>query len=71
MNLEKLIELISDAGTEELTELIAAIVDRQKKLYPDWEGMYLSFPLNDSDECRRIMERAWNFLSEATERSVK
>lgn len=67
MDNEKLVEIISKAQDEEISRIITQITKRQKKLHPDWEGMYLSFPLKYPDECRKIMEFAWRVLSAAME----
>ena len=67
MNLEKIINWITDANDNEIDEMIAAILLRQKKKYPEWEVAYLSFPLKDPGACREIMVNTWKILCKAME----
>ena len=62
MDTEKVLEMISKAQDEDISRMIAEIMKRQKQLHPDWEGMYMSFPLKRLDECRQILETTWKIL---------
>lgn len=62
MDTEKVLEMISKAQDEDISRMIAEIMKRQKQLHPDWEGMYMSFPLKHPDECRQILETTWKIL---------
>lgn len=62
MDTEKVLEIISKAQDEDISRMIAEIMKRQKQLHPDWEGMYMSFPLKEPDECRQILEAARKIL---------
>lgn len=67
MDREKMLEFVSQAEEEDIGQMITEIIRRQKELYPDWEGMYISFPLKSPDECRRIMETIWKILIQSWE----
>ena len=67
MGLEQILEFIAIAEDDDITKMAVALVKRQKKLYPDWEAMYLSFPLAHPDECRQIMQRVWEILMKIKE----
>ena len=63
MKNEKLLKMISEADEENISSMIKAIIRRQKQLYPEWEPVYLSFPLNRPEECRMIMDTTWKMLT--------
>ena len=63
MNWNQIDEMISTAEDEDITRMLEEITKRQKRLYPDWEGMYLSFPLRRPDICKQILETTWEMLS--------
>ena len=46
---------IADANDHEITELVNALIERQKILHPDWAGMYISLPIKHPEECKRIV----------------
>ena len=64
MDMEKVLARITEADDLELTALADAIMRRQKQLHPDWEGVYISFPLKWPEECKQILLRTWEILRE-------
>ena len=67
MDIAHVLEYIANADDDNLTEMIHALMDRQKMLHPDWEGMYVSFPLKYSEECKQIMYGIWAVLQKRWE----
>lgn len=67
MDIEHVLTWISAADDLELTVLADAVMRRQKKLHPDWEGMYISFPLQWPEECKLILYQTWEILREIME----
>ena len=62
MHLEEIIDWIEEANDGQIDEILAAILRKQKKHHPDWEGVYLSFPLKDPAACRELIINIWNML---------
>lgn len=71
MNVENITAWIMNANDNDVDKIILAILARQKNRYPDWEGLYLSFPLKDPAACRQIMQSAWEVLSKTIEEEVQ
>lgn len=67
MELKLILNWISEAEDHELTEVAEAMIRRQKKLHPDWECMYISFPLKQEKMCRQILCSAWEMLRKSAE----
>jgi len=53
---------IAEANDHEITEIVNALIERQKILHPDWEAMYISLPVNHPEECKQIMCCIWGTL---------
>ena len=62
MNLDEMLTRIAEFSDDDINVPIEALSKREKQLHPDWECMYLAFPLEHPDECRGIMEMAWKKL---------
>lgn len=53
---------IAEANDHEITEIVNALIERQKILHPDWEAMYISLPINHPEKCKQIMCGIWGIL---------
>ena len=53
---------IQQSDGDELSLIIAAVIERYKAVFPDWEVMFLSLPRNDSDDCIRELELIMEFV---------
>lgn len=67
MELKNVLNWISEAEEHELTLVAAAMMKRHKKLHPDWESMYIAFPLKQEGMCREILDQAWVLLKRTIE----
>ena len=63
MQMEQIEKFIANANDDDIIKMIALIIERQEEIHPDWIGMYLSFPLTNPIECKRIIEAACNILT--------
>lgn len=53
---------IQQSDGDELSLIIAAVIERYKAVFPDWEVMFLSLPRNDPDACIRELELIMEFV---------
>ena len=53
---------IAEANDREITEIVNALIERQRILHPDWEGMYVSLPIKHPEECKQIVYCIWETL---------
>ena len=67
MELKNVLNWIAEAEEHELTFVAEAMMKRDKKLHPDWEFMYIAFPLKQEDLCREILDYAWVLLKKSIE----
>ena len=42
-----ILDFISDADSDQLSQIVQAVVHRYSLIAPDWETSFLSFPKND------------------------
>ena len=42
-----ILDFILDADSDQLSQIVLAVVDRYTQIAPDWETAFLSFPKND------------------------
>lgn len=70
MKMENALKRIAEADDYEITEILNMLVRRQKELHPDWEGMYLSFPLKQPDECKRILFYTWDIINNIMDKQL-
>ena len=58
MTLEDIILFISQADDTQLNDITSALTARYKVLFPDWEVVYLSLPLQDPERREQLWELA-------------
>ena len=58
MNTDEIIEQIMKADTSRIDDLLHAVFERKRALYPQWDILYLAIPRDDWNERRRILESA-------------
>ena len=61
-NIFQIITLISQAGDEDLCEIVKDIIRRYTELFPGWEVTFLSLPRNDPAERQRLLDASFAFL---------
>lgn len=66
MELTKLLEAIDGAGERELNAVVLRLLKRYADLFPEEEILFLSLPLKDQEERRRIMDALYLQLTERT-----
>ena len=62
MDMKLICAEIAEASDHEITEIANALIERQKILHPDGEGMYISLPIKHPEECRWIVCCIWETL---------
>lgn len=62
-DMNPLLAAIKQSDPNELSLIIQAIVFRYKELYPDWEVFFLSLPINNTEERRKIIESAFEMTN--------
>ena len=60
--MQEIIEAIKQMDPAELSELELALIQRRKKLNPDWEFIFLSVPCLDLQEREKELARAFQWL---------
>lgn len=53
---------IRQADDIEINQIINAVTQRYKEVFPDWEVTFLSLPKNDPDACLRELELIAEFV---------
>ena len=56
--MEKVLKTIASLGVEEIDDILYAVIQRKRQLYPDWEIVYYACPKGDTDipeEIRSLM----------------
>lgn len=66
MEFAKLLEAIDGAGERELSAIVLRLLKRYTDLFPEEEILFLSLPLRDQKERRRIMDELYRQLTERT-----
>lgn len=61
--LTKLLRKIERANDFEISQIIRAIIQRYSKIYPDQEIIFLSLPVNKSEERKQTLASAFDFFS--------
>ena len=56
MHTDEIIEQIMKADTSRIDDLLHAVFERKRTLYPQWDILYPAIPRDDWDERRRILE---------------
>lgn len=56
MELSKLLEAVDGAGERELNAIVLRMLKRYGDLFPEEEILFLSLPLKDQRERRRILD---------------
>ena len=58
MEISDVLSYIAQADDGQLNEITSALTARYKVLFPDWEVVYLSLPLQDPERREQIWELA-------------
>ena len=58
MELSEILSFISQADDSQLNTITDALSARYKALFPDWEVVYLSLPLQDPERREQLWELA-------------
>lgn len=66
MKLTKVLEAIDGAGERELNAVVLRLLKRYAELFPEEEILFLSLPLRDQEERRRIVDELYRQLTERT-----
>ena len=53
--LNRILKFIDQADTNQLNEIIRAIVQRYGQISPDWEVTFLSYPKNDPAQREQML----------------
>lgn len=56
MNLEQLLQSVSQSSPEEITDILQACMERYRTLFPNDEILYLALPKNDPKERKRLLK---------------
>lgn len=64
MNRNEVLSSILEADEDFIEDILAAAMNRKKRLYPDWEIRYLALPRGTDREERNRYERVWQMLTE-------
>ena len=56
MQMDEVIRAIEQAGEDNIQDLLQAVMERYRELYPQWRMLFLSADPNNTDE------RNWEFL---------
>ena len=64
--MNEIFKKIRRADDAEINEIIDALTQRYKEVYPDWEIMFLAMPRNDPDACLRRLEQIADFIRRHT-----
>lgn len=65
--MEEVIKRIEEADTAEIDEVLRAVGQRLRNMFPDWETVYLALPRNNPDERRRILKLVPRMMGEPEE----
>lgn len=52
----EILEYVSRANAVETEEFLSAAMDRKRRLFPEWDILYLAMPKGDSEERRRTLK---------------
>ena len=58
--MEKVLKTIASLGVEEIDDILYAVIQRKRQLYPDWEIVYYACPKGGTDipeEIRSLMQK--------------
>lgn len=66
MPLEEILQFIRTADDDQVNQIIDAVSERYKCVYPDWEIAFLALPLHDASARRRTLEFALKYGVNAT-----
>ena len=58
MEISDVLSYIAQADDGQLNEITSALTARYKVLFPDWEVVYLSLPLQDPERREQLWELA-------------
>ena len=58
MEISHVLSYIAQADDGQLNEITSALTARYKVLFPDWEVVYLSLPLQDPERREQLWELA-------------
>ena len=58
MHTDEIIEQIMKADTSRIDDLLRAVFERKRALYPQWDIFYPAIPRDDWDARKRILESA-------------
>ena len=56
MELEQVLEVIQQADDYQINEIINALTERYKRVFPDWEVVFLALPLHDPVQRKQTIE---------------
>ena len=56
LTLARVIKFIQQADDYQVNEIINTLQDRYRKVYPDWEVVFLSLPKNSPEERKNIID---------------
>ncbi|MBQ9148043.1 MAG: hypothetical protein IJX69_00570 [Oscillospiraceae bacterium] len=60
--LQEVLKQIENADDDAISQIIQAVIRRYKQVYPGWEVVFLSLPLDDAAQRRKQLADLIEFL---------
>lgn len=61
--LEQVLHEIRRADAKEIDELLDAVLERRRQLYPDWEMFYMAAPKQNPENGEQVWKNMWKQLT--------